>query len=188
MDGPNTLIKLKGWNELLDYLQTNNALRKSKFINFNFHDSTLLPPLSTMQQDLLDYLNKFIGLQSVRDEYYKELTKLILLPEFSGGYLKIHARGSGHCAILLVFIYNIVITIVSLYYKKSSSRNVNKMLAVLLCQELVIGLLIYNVYQNMSNNLNERNSLTFSVIFFSIDWIPEKTFSSFPSKASTLSS
>ena len=62
------------------------------------------------------------------------------------------------------------------------------MLAVLLCQELVIGLLIYNVYQNMSNNLNERNSLTFSVIFFSIDGIPEKTFSSFPSKASTLSS
>ena len=32
MDGPNTL-KLKGWNELLDYLQTNNAFRKSKFIN-----------------------------------------------------------------------------------------------------------------------------------------------------------
>ena len=28
MDGPNTL---KGWNELLDYLQTNNAFRKSKF-------------------------------------------------------------------------------------------------------------------------------------------------------------
>ena len=62
------------------------------------------------------------------------------------------------------------------------------MLAVLLCQELVIGLLIYDVYQNLSNNLNERNSLTFSVIVFSIDGIPEKTFSSFPSKASTLSS
>ena len=30
MDGPNTL---KGWKELLDYLQTNNAFRKSKFIN-----------------------------------------------------------------------------------------------------------------------------------------------------------
>ena len=40
----------------------------------------------------------------------------------------------------------------------------------------------------MSNNLNERNSLTFSVVFFSIDWIPEKALSSFPSKASTLSS
>ena len=114
MDGPNTL---KGWNELLDYLQTNNALRKTKFINYNFHDSTLLPPLSTIQQDVLDYLNEFIALQSVRDEYYKELTKLILLPEFSGGYLRIHARSSGHRAILLVFI---VITIVSLYYKKSS--------------------------------------------------------------------
>ena len=47
---PNTLIK--GWNELLDYLQTNNALRKSKFINYNFHDSTLLPPLSMIQQDI----------------------------------------------------------------------------------------------------------------------------------------
>ena len=117
MDGPNTL---KGWNELLDYLQTNNALRKSKFINYNFHDSTLLPPLSTIQQDVLDYLNEFIALQSVRDEYYKELTKPILLPEFSGEYLKIHARGSEHRAILLsvylyyylLFIYNIVITIV----------------------------------------------------------------------------
>ena len=41
MDGPNTL---KGWNELLDYnLQTNNALRKSKFINYNFHDKAYLP-------------------------------------------------------------------------------------------------------------------------------------------------
>ena len=117
MDGPNTL---KGWNELLDYyLQTNNALRKSKFINYNFHDSTLLPPLSTIE-DVLDYLNEFKALKSVRDEYYKELTKPILLPEFSGGYLKIHARGLGHRAILLVFIYNIVITIESLYYKKSS--------------------------------------------------------------------
>ena len=58
MDGPNTL---KGWNELLDYLQTNNAFRKSKFINYNFHDSTLLPPLSTIQHDVLDYLNEFIA-------------------------------------------------------------------------------------------------------------------------------
>ena len=78
MDGPNTLIK--GWNELLDYLQTNNALRKSKFINYNFHDSILLLPLSMIQQDILDYLNEFIALQSVRDEYYKELTKPIFLP------------------------------------------------------------------------------------------------------------
>ena len=31
MDGPNTL---KRWNELLDYLQTNDALRNSKFINY----------------------------------------------------------------------------------------------------------------------------------------------------------
>ena len=80
MDGPNTL---KGWNELLDYLQTNNAFRKSKFINYNFDDSTLLPPLSTIQQDVSDYLNESIALQLVRDEYYKELTKPILLPEFS---------------------------------------------------------------------------------------------------------
>ena len=71
MDGPNTL---KGWNELLDYLQTNNVFRKSKFINYNFYDSTMI------QQDVLDYLNEFIALQSVRDEYYKELTKPILLP------------------------------------------------------------------------------------------------------------
>ena len=71
---------LKGWNELLDYLQTNNAFRKSKFINYNFDDSTLLPPLSTIQQDVLDYLNEFIALQSVRDEYYEELTKPILIP------------------------------------------------------------------------------------------------------------
>ena len=35
MDGLNTL---KGWNELLDYLQTNNAFRESKFINYNFDD------------------------------------------------------------------------------------------------------------------------------------------------------
>ena len=77
MDGPNTL---KGWNELLDYSQTNNPFRKSKFINYNFYDSTLLPPLSTIQQDVLDYSNEFIALQSVRDEYYKELTKPILLP------------------------------------------------------------------------------------------------------------
>ena len=59
MDGPNTL---KGWNELLDYLQTNNAFRKNKFINYNFDDSALLPPLSTIQQDVLDYLNEFIAL------------------------------------------------------------------------------------------------------------------------------
>ena len=77
MVGPNTH---KGWNELLDYLQTNNAFRKSKFINYNFDDSTLLPPLSTIQQDVLDYLNEFIALQSVRDECNKELTKPILLP------------------------------------------------------------------------------------------------------------
>ena len=77
MNGPNIL---KRWNELLDYLQTNDALRKSKFINYNFYDSTLLPPLSMIQQDVLDYLNEFIALQSVRDEYYKELTKPILLP------------------------------------------------------------------------------------------------------------
>ena len=77
MDGPNTL---KGWNELLDYLQTNNVFRKSKFINYNFDDSTLLAPLSTIQEDVLDYLNELIALQSVRDEYYKELSKPILLP------------------------------------------------------------------------------------------------------------
>ena len=76
MVGPNTN---KGWNELLDYLQTNNAFRKSKFINYNFDDSTLLPPLSTIQQNVLNYLNEFIALQSVRDECYKELTKPILL-------------------------------------------------------------------------------------------------------------
>ena len=77
MDGPNTL---KGWNELLHYLCNNNAFRKSKFSNYNFNDSTLLAPLSTIQQDVLDYLNEFIALQSVMDEYYKELTKPILLP------------------------------------------------------------------------------------------------------------
>ena len=77
MDGPNTL---KGWNELLDYLQTNNAFRKRKFINYNFDNSTLLPPLSTIQQCVLDYLSEFIALQSVRDEYYKELSKPALLP------------------------------------------------------------------------------------------------------------
>ena len=79
MDGPNTL---KGSNELLDYLQTNNAFRKSKFINYkyNFDGSTLLPPLSTIQQDVSDYLNELIALQSVRDEYYKEFTKPIFLP------------------------------------------------------------------------------------------------------------
>ena len=72
------------------------------------------------------------------------------------------------------------------------------MLGILLCQELVnlhtsyrtfdIQCIIYIVYQKRSNNSNERNFLTLSVIFFSIDGIPEKTFSSFPSKASTLSS
>ena len=76
MDGPN---RFKGWNELLDYLQTNNAFRKSKFVNYNFDDYTLLPPLSTIQ-DVSDYLNEFLALQSVRDEYYEELTKPILLP------------------------------------------------------------------------------------------------------------
>ena len=70
MDGPNTL---KGWNELLDYLQTNNVFRKGKFINYNFDNSTLLPPLSTIQQGVLDNLNEFIASQSVRDEYYNEL-------------------------------------------------------------------------------------------------------------------
>ena len=77
MDGPNTL---KGWNELLDNLQTNNAFKRSKFVNYHFDDSTLLPPLSTIQQDVSDYLNEFIALQSVRDEYFNELTKPILLP------------------------------------------------------------------------------------------------------------
>ena len=67
-------------DELLDYLQTNNTFRKSKFINYNFDDSTLLAPLSTIQQDVLDYLYEFIALQSVRDEYYKELSKPTLLP------------------------------------------------------------------------------------------------------------
>ena len=80
---------------VLHYLQTNNAFRKNKFINYNFYDSTLLPPLSTIQQDVLDYLNEFIALQSVRGEYYNELTKPIFLPKFSGEYLKIHARSSG---------------------------------------------------------------------------------------------
>ena len=60
MDLPNIL---KAWNELLDYLQTNNAFRKSKFINYNFDNSTLLPPLSTIQQGVLDYLNEFMALQ-----------------------------------------------------------------------------------------------------------------------------
>ena len=78
MDGPNTL---KGWYELSNHLQTNNnAFRKSKFINYNFDDSTWSPPLSTIQQDVSDYFSEFIALQSVRDEYYKELTKPILLP------------------------------------------------------------------------------------------------------------
>ena len=77
MDGPNAL---KGWNELLYYVQTNNAYRKSKFINYNFDNSTLLPPLSMIQQGVLDYLNEFIALQSVRDEYFKELSKPSLLP------------------------------------------------------------------------------------------------------------
>ena len=70
------------------------------------------------------------------------------------------------------------------------------MLCILLCQELVnlytscrtFDTVIYDVYQNRSNNLNERNFLTPLVIFFSIDGIPEKTFYSFPSEAYTLSS
>ena len=69
MDGPNTL---NGWNELFYYLPTNNALRKSLFVNYNFDDSRI--------QDISDYLNEFIALQSVKDEYYNELTKPILLP------------------------------------------------------------------------------------------------------------
>ena len=79
MDGPNSNT-LKGWNELLDYLQTNNAFRKSKFINYNFDNSTLLPPLPAIQQGVLDYFNEFIALQSVRDKYYKELSKPTLFP------------------------------------------------------------------------------------------------------------
>ena len=78
MDGPKTL---KGWNELLDYLQTKNAFRKSKFMNYNFDNSTSLPPLSTIQ-GVLDYLNEFIALQSVSDKYCKELSKLTLLTDF----------------------------------------------------------------------------------------------------------
>ena len=77
---------------------------------------TLLSPLSTLQQDVSDYLNEFIALQSVREEYYKADSP----PGIFWGYLKINARGSGHRAKLLVFIYNVLITIVSLYYKKSS--------------------------------------------------------------------
>ena len=73
MDGPNTLIK--GWNELLDYLQISEKVNLLTTTSM-----TLLPPLSTIQQDVLDYLNEFIALQSVRDEYYKELTKPTLLP------------------------------------------------------------------------------------------------------------
>ena len=102
MDGPNTL---KGWNELLHYLQTNNALRKNKFINYNFYDSTLLPLLSAIQQGVLDYLNEFIALQSVRDEYYKELTKPILLPEFRGGIFKnTCSRFGASCNIISVYL------------------------------------------------------------------------------------
>ena len=109
MVGPNTN---KGWNELLKYLQANNAFRKSKFINYNFDDSTLLPLLSTLQQDVLDYLNEFIASQSVRvgeGRVLKRINKADCPPVIFWGYLKIHARGSRHRAILLVFIYNIVI-------------------------------------------------------------------------------
>ena len=67
MGGSNTL---EGWNELSDYLQTNNAFRKSKFNNYNFDYSTLLLPISKIHQDILDYLNQFIALQLVRDDYY----------------------------------------------------------------------------------------------------------------------
>ena len=87
--------------------------------------------------------------------------------------------------------------IVSLYYKKSSPFDTIEISIKCLsffcvknwltCIQ-VIGVMIYNVYQNRSNNINERNFLTLSVIFFSINGIPEKTFSSFSSKASTLSS
>ena len=103
MDGPNTL---KGWNELLGYLQTNNAFRKSKFINYNFDNSTLLPPLSTIQQGVLDYLNEFIALQSVRDEYYKELSK----PEFLRRYdlaIDIETNlSTGPIYLMNIFIHN----------------------------------------------------------------------------------
>ena len=75
MNGPNTF---QGWNELFNYLQTNNAFRKSKFNNFNLDDYTLLPPISKIQHDVLDYLKVLIALQAVRDDYYKELTKPIL--------------------------------------------------------------------------------------------------------------
>ena len=76
MDGPNTL---KGWNELLYYLQTNNAFRNSKFINYNFDDYFTTTVINDTTLDVSDYLNEFIALQSVRDEYYKELAKPILL-------------------------------------------------------------------------------------------------------------
>ena len=98
MDGPNTL---KGWNELLDYLQTNNAFRKSKFINYNFDYSTLLPLLSTIQQDVLDYLNEFIALQSVRDEYYKELTPPVI---FWGIFKNEYSRFGASCNIISVYL------------------------------------------------------------------------------------
>ena len=102
MDGPNTL---KGWNELLDYLQTNNAFRKSKLINYNFDNSTLFPPLSTIQQGVLDYLNEFIALQSVRDEYYKELSKPYSPPIIFWGYLKINCSRFGvSCNIISVYL------------------------------------------------------------------------------------
>ena len=91
-----------------------------------------------------------------------------------------------------MFIYDIEINIVSLYYKKFTPLDTIEISIICLpffcvknwltCIQ-VIGLLIDDVYQNRSNNLNERNFLTLSVIFFSIDGIPEKTFSSFPSKA-----
>ena len=96
-------------------------------------------------------------------------------------------------------IYNVVITIVSLYYKKSSpfaSIEISIKCFPFFCvknwltciQVILIRLLIFNVYQNRSNNINERNFLNLSVILFSLDGIPEKTFSSFLGKASTLSS
>ena len=82
-----------------------------------------------------------------------------------------------------MFIYDIEINIVSLYYKKSTPLDTIEISIICLPFFLVknwltyiqvIGLLIDDVYQNSSNNLNERNFLTLSVIFFSIDGIPEK--------------
>ena len=84
-------------------------------------------------------------------------------------------------SIPIICFLDIIITIVYLYYKKSSPFDTIEIKIICLaffcvknwltCIQ-VIGLLIYNAYQNRSNNLNERNFLTVSVIFFSIDGIP----------------